>query len=474
MKQIKIITLLLLVVYVSSCEKDFLSPSPISAIGGETFFSNEAELETGVINMYDGIQGINSTSTRDNHAIQIEYQLTEMRSDNTKTKSSEGEPEQFESFAVQSTNGVVADYYSSFYNIIFRANIVLQNLDVASAPVAAKFEGEAKFVRAYAYFNLVRLFGDIPLVETVIGPTDEVSAFTRISTTEVYTLIISDLTTAVANLDNTYKTRASKAAAQTLLAKVNLTLGNYNEARTLCEAVIAGGFTLEEDFKDVFYNERNPEIIFAIGFIGDNVDDSQNFSTEMTALGRSSGLNYVTDEAIAAFESFGGTERTELSYRPDAAQPNQTQVQKFISDGVESLGIEPTSGDLTQAGNDWIVLRYADVLLMHVEAIIGEGNGVSTTDPSALTSFQTVRDRAGLIAPVTSISKQELLDERRVELAFENHRLFDLIRFGEAENVLGAFAVDNGYSFSGTDLLLPIPQREIGLSRGLMTQNPGY
>jgi len=473
MKQINIIALLFVTVSMYSCGEDYLSPAPISSIGGDAFYSNESELLTAVINMYDGIQGINSTSANDNHGIQVEFQLTEMRSDNTRTKSSEGEPSQFESFSVVSTNGVVADYYSSFYNVIFRANVVLDNLGVASESTASKFEGEAKFVRAYAYFNLVRLFGDIPLVEATVLPTDTKSAFTRVAASDVYALIVSDLTTAAASLDNTHKNRASKAAAQALLAKVQLTLGNYSEAKSLCESVMTSGFDLPS-FKDVFYDEENSEVIFAIGYIGDSDEDSQNFSTEMTHLGRSSGLNYVTNEMINAFTDFGGVDRATLSYRPDPVQANQWQVQKFVSDAATStsLDVNNTSGDLTKAGNDWIVLRYADVLLMHVEAIMA--GSTSTTDANAISSFQEVRDRAGLATPVTSITKQELMDERRVELAFENHRLFDLIRFGEAQNVLGAFATDNGFSFSSTDLLLPIPQREIGLSKGLLSQNPGY
>jgi hypothetical protein len=114
-----------------------------------------------------------------------------------------------------------------------------------------------------------------------------------------------------------------------------------------------------------------------------------------------------------------------------------------------------------------------------VESILGEENpstfldgNPSTTNAAALLSFQAVRDRAGLTTPVTSVSKQELMDERRVELAFENHRLFDLIRLGEAVEVLSAYAATNGDTFFSSDLLLPIPQREINLSKGLMTQNP--
>ena len=109
---------------------------------------------------------------------------------------------------------------------------------------------------------------------------------------------------------------------------------------------------------------------------------------------------------------------------------------------------------------------------MHVEAIMAGAQ--STTSSNALASFQLIRDRAGLTTPVTEVTLQDLLDERRVELAFENHRLFDLIRLGVAQDLLTTFSNDNGHSFSSTDLLLPIPQREINLSNGLLTQNPGY
>ncbi len=477
MKSTKILILLLTMVCFMSCEKTFLSPELETGINGDNYYANDAEIETGVLNIYDGIQGVNAlkiTNNNLNHAIQVEFYVTEMRSDNTRTKSSEGEAAQFENFTIESTNGIVADYYRSYYNVIYRANLVLENLGAASPEKAIEWEAEAKFLRAYAYFNLVRLYGDIPLVDRVIPPLDTETAFTRVATTTVYELIVSDLENAVAGLGNAGpKDRASKAAAQGLLAKVFLTLGRYGEAQALCEDIInSGGFSLENDFKNIFYNEGNDEVIFAIGFLPDSNDDSQNFSAEwLNAVGRTSGVNYVTADARASLDANGGN-RTAPSYREDISQAGQYQVVKYLPNGDANLGIPVTSPDPTSAGNDWIVLRYADVLLMHVEAILA--GGASTTSSNALASFQLVRDRAGLTTPVTSITKEELLEERRVELAFENQRFFDLVRFGMAQDILSAFSTANNLSFSATDLLLPIPQVEIGLSNGLLAQNPGY
>jgi hypothetical protein len=472
MRQIKNTLLITLIAFFFSCEENYLDPAPTSVLSSANYFTTPAQVETAVFNIYDGIQGVNSTSTNDNHAIQFEFYLTEMRSDNTRTKSSEGESAQFENYTIESTNGIVANYYQSFYNVIYRTNIVLENLEAAgSKPVI--FEAEAKFLRAYAYYNLVNLYGDIPLITSVITPQDYETSYTRKPVSEIHQLIVSDLTTAIEGLDNSSRFRASKAAAQTILAKVHLSLGNYSDAQKLCESIVgSGNYSLESNFKDIFYNEGNGEIIFAVGYVPDS-QESQNFSAEwLNAVGRTSGVNYLTNDVKSALDEMGG-DRTMYSYRIDSGQNTQNQVVKYLPDGDSSLGIAATSSDPTRAGNDWIVLRYADVLLLHVESILAGSD--STSSSAALTSFNTVRNRAGLADDGDAvITKQELMDERRVELAFENHRLFDLIRLGEAQNVLSAFASSVGASFTSSDLLLPIPQREINLSNGLLTQNPGY
>ncbi|MGC6480586.1 MAG: RagB/SusD family nutrient uptake outer membrane protein [Flavobacteriaceae bacterium] len=462
MKNLNIITLLFFGILISSCESDFLEPELTSRVNGSNYFNSSDEIEMAVVNMYDGLQGVNSTSANDNHATQVEFYLTEMRSDNTQTKQSEGEAAQFENYTIEANNGIVLDYYRSFYNVIYRANLVLANLTAAADDDRNRFEAEAKFVRAHAYFNLVRLYGSVPLITDVIGPDNTTAAYTRAPLADIYSRIKDDLSFATSNLTNGSRTRASRAAAQGLLAKVHLTLGEYNDAKTQLEAVInSDDYRLEDDFSDVFYTEANSETIFAIGY-NPGGDDSQNFSAEwLNAVGRTSGVNYVTDDAREALDDVGGS-RTIVSYRQDVAQPQFYQVAKFLP----SEDFDPT-----KAGNDWIILRYADILLMYGEAVLAGQAG--TTDDTALRHFNAVRARAGR-PDANAITKASLLQERRVELAFENHRLFDLIRFGMAQEILSDFAAETGASFTANDLLLPIPQREIGLSQGLLSQNPGY
>jgi len=473
MKHLKYIGFLIVVIGFQSCHEDLLEPIPEAAVSSENYFLNDDQIETGVVAIYDAIQGVNSTNLNDNRGVQHEYYVTEMRSDNTRTKNQEGEAAQFESYAITANNGIVENYYRSCYSTIFRANLVLENLGNASATMSPIFEGEAKFARAYSYFQLVRLFGDVPLIDRTITPQEDEIAFTRVATATIYDLIVSDLETAAANLSNGEYTRASKASAEALLAKVHLTLGNYLEAQVLCENVMSYGYMLEPNFNDIFYNEGNNEVIFVIAYTQGIEADSQDFSAEfMNGVGRTVGVNYVTDDAAAFLDANGGN-RTPFSYRIDPLQPTQRQVVKYLPNGEDGgANGNVFQSDATLSGNDWVVLRYADVLLMHVEAILA-GNQ-ETTNASAIASFQMIRDRAGLTDAVTSITKQELLDERRAELAFENQRLFDLLRFGEAQAVLSALSTANNYSFTATDLLLPIPQREINLSNGLMTQNPGY
>ena len=254
---------------------------------------------------------------------------------------------------------------------------------------------------------------------------------------------------------------------------------NYSGAQQLCETIINSmEFDLESNYHDVFYNELNNEIIFAIQYATGNPNESQSFSSEFTSgarrQGREDGQNIVNDNLIADFELIGG-DRTSVSY---VTFPDATEVTKYLPDGSDLSDISaPTyGGSARDAGNDYMVLRFADVLLMHVEAVLAGGE--ATVDSGALASFRRIRDRAfPATAPnaIASVTKEDLLRERRVELAFENQRYFDLVRFGVLDAVLSAHSAEMGYVYDSRKAsLLPIPAREINISEGLLTQNPGY
>jgi hypothetical protein len=482
MKHIKYLIFTITGIAFLSCSDDFLNPLPETAVAVESFFQSDADVLSGIIGVYDALQGVNENTTTNigdaNRGVQFEHLLTEHRSDNTRNATLEGSKSDFHRYIVNANNVESEDYYQSMYEVIFRANNILSYIDVADASNQAKYTAEAKFLRAYAYFNLVRLYSDVPLVTEVVEATDNEALFTRIPEAQIYAQIVEDLQEAVSVLDNSSKSRASKAAAQGILAKVYLTQPNknYSGALQLCEAIInSGQFSLESNYSDVFYDELNDEIIFAIQYIAGNSAESQSFSSEFTSTfrqGREDGQNIVNANLIADFTAFGG-DRSDVSYITFNAT---SEVAKFLPEGTD-ISVNPPDYGLSarDAGNDYIALRYADVLLRHVEAAIGDGT--STTNIDALESFQMIRDRAFPdTAPnsVSSVSKTELLVERRVELAFENQRWFDLIRFGVADAVLSAHATEMGYVYTSRALLLPIPAREINISGGLLTQNPGY
>jgi len=467
----------------NSCQDEFLNPLPDSAIVVDAFFASDDDVLAGIIGIYDALQGVNvnteSNTTRFNRGLQFEFMVTEMRSDNTRTATLEGSRADFHRYRVDPTNVQSEDYYQSMYEIIFRSNNVLNFIDVADESNQSAYAAEARFLRAIAYFRLVRLYGAVPLVTSVVGPTEDELLFTRVAEEQIYSQIVLDLEDAVANLDNSFKSRASRAAAQGILAKVLMTRAepDYARAQQLCEDIMnSGEFSLEDNFSDVFYDELNDEILFAIQYEFGNTQESQGYSAEFTSTvrqGRQDGLNLLHPNFVTAFSAFGGN-RTTVSF---VTFGEKHEVTKFLPEGSDVSVFPPTYGPSPgNAGNDMIVLRYADVLLLHAEAIMA--GGVQTSSGAAIDSYMAVRVRAGF-DPVSDrpgiLRADDLLVERRVELAFENHRFFDLLRFGVADAVLSVHASNNGFNdYDARKLLLPIPSREINLSRGLLTQNPGY
>ena len=167
MKNIKYIIIALVGLTFHSCDtEEFLNPLPDSAIVVQSFFANDGDVLAGLIGVYDAVQGVNdltaSNITRNNRGIQFEYMVSEMRSDNTRTQTLEGTKADFHRYRVDPTNTESEDFYQSMYEIIFRANNILNNIGVADEANQNTYTSEAKFLRAFAYFKLVRLYGDVP------------------------------------------------------------------------------------------------------------------------------------------------------------------------------------------------------------------------------------------------------------------------------------------------------------------------
>ena len=338
--------------------------------------------------------------------------------------------------------------YSGLYKSILSANSVIENSQNAVQV------GEAQFLRALSYFKLVRVFGDVTVNTSAVPSVTDNSILARQSASSVYTsVIIPDFQAAIAALPTTNSNgRASKLAAQGMLAKVYLTTGDFAGAKTQLEAVInaapGAGIALQENFADVFgeLNDLNSEIIYA-GQISSSISDEYGFSEFWSWSGGldTKSLEPLDSRLVAAFDASPGDLRRAVTI-------DSTASPKFPQTGGPD--------------HDWIELRYADVLLMYAESL--DETGASAAD--ALAVLDPIRERAGL-APldagsVSSVA-QAIQDERRLELAFEGHRWFDLVRTGTVNAAMGE-TISSDYH------IFPIPISEILSSFNTITQNAGY
>jgi starch-binding outer membrane protein, SusD/RagB family len=360
-------------------------------------------------------------------------------------------------------NDFVSDSWLAGYSAINSANTVLNSLNLVVAASKNKVEGEAKFIRALSYFQLVKMYakdwsnGDpsvndgVPLVFTPITLFSEADKVPRAKVSAVYAQIIQDLTDAEAKLGNATsspgsRSFATKNAAAAMLARVYLQQRNYAAARDAANRVIASNrFSMVSYFPDVFpYNNAQPfpnstEVIFALQVtVISGVNDFQTF---FSADGR--GDIAITDAHLNLYESFD--QRLDLFY------------------GV--------SGSVFTGKNDNVyanvqTIRLAEMFLIRSECNFRLG---TTIGSSPANDLNVVRDRAGL-APIASPVLDDILYERKLELAFEGFNLDDIKRLGIST---GYFSGGGGLNFNSPKLVLPIPDREIKINPKL-TQNEGY
>jgi hypothetical protein len=348
-------------------------------------------------------------------------------------------------------------FYSNLYKSILSANNVIENSKDANQV------GEAQFLRALSYFKLVKVFGAVTVNLLASPDVSDKSVLARQPAASVYNdLIIPDFKAAIAALDNSGLSsgRASKIAAQGMLGKVYMQLGNFSSAATELAAVVNGaaaaGVALQENFADIFgeANDLNPEIIFATQ-LSTSIEDEYGF----TLFGGwfkgadTKSPRPLDSDLIAAFDAI------------EAADGGNTDLRRALTlDEVNSTGLK--WGGLDQ---DWIELRLADVLLLQAEAL--NENGDSAED--VLDILDPIRIRAGLnpldhtVLNTQALVRQAIQDERRIELALEGQRWFDLVRTGTVNAEMGE-TVDSKY------YLFPIPDSEVLASDGVITQNDGY
>jgi hypothetical protein len=508
------LTMLLFVIGMSACKKNFIALSPEDSYTDEVFYKTEQQFRSAVIAAYAPLRDV----------LVNDYFTSEMHSDNTVYQPIPGnrgtayvERENISDFTNTSTNAYVSAVWQHSYTGISRCNIVIERLKTSDLESTAKanLDGQAKFLRALNYFKLVRLFGGVPLSVNEVKTADD--AFKpRATEAEVYAQIISDAKDAIAGLAAPAKFpqsgEATKGAATMLLAEVYAVQKNWVESAALLNSLLEMGYDLNANYADAFLpaNKNGKESIFEIQYLGGTITGSTPNPLSIHFLPRSKdtklltgisldntgsgGWNSPSDDLINDFEandkrldaSIGIAEGTYdassyflysaikpvLNYVPAAGKLGVPYIKKYLHAPLAAT---------TGSSDNFPIYRFSDALLLLAEVLNEQGQS-----GLALAPLNRVRRRAGLadvIITDQNALKNVILHERRVELAFENHRWTDLTRTGTALTVVNAFGMkirpqlpylsSDAYVIDTHNLLFPIPQNEVGLNTKIV-QNPGY
>lgn len=501
------------VLFFTSCSDDFLNLTPDSELSADDFYKTEAHFNQALSGVYQTLRGTVGESG---------FLMGEMRSDNTHYDYYAPDRgihivrrENLDDFLDDSQNQWTNGYFNNCYVGISRANTILDRIEAAdiSEEVKNRIIGETKFLRSYFYFNLVRYFGAVPLYLKEVK--SEADAFLpRSSAEDVYKVVIEDAKDAIARLANPVfpqNGRVSKGSATTLLAEVYLTRKDYTNALPLLKSVTTMGYSLMPTYSEVFETSKknNAESIFEIQFMMGDQGQQSMFSywfipksnnVELITGVVSNTLNYggfnvPTDDMLRAYETGDSRKNASIGIAEGVIGSDGSFVIQSVK---QSAGYVTPAGKTAKpfikkylhthsrernTDDNWPVYRYSNVLLMLAECLNETGNSAE-----ALTYVNQVRKRAGsTLAAVTVTAKAALADailkERRVELAFENHRWHDLVRTGKAIPVITAHGVEmrakygylaaNSYGINQNRLIFPIPYLELQLNKQL-DQNEGY
>jgi hypothetical protein len=491
---------------ISSCKKSFLEQTNPNAVRVDVGYTTEANITTGLNGVYQ--------SLRSSNCIGEGAQLwTDDRADDVNTtdnQSNNGEPFQFSAFSLVPGNTYLLSHWTALYTPIARANIILAAIDTvtfASNATKTQYIAELKFIRALMYFNLVREFGDVPVSTEKLTTIEQTAALTfREKKDKVYAQIVTDLKDVVSSNLPVVQPAASKGrvslqAANALLGQVYLTMAttlpdgkteNLNNALTyLLACYNMKTFTKLSDipFADVFDVNRkttNPEIIFQIVYKQGDANYSSSLARTNQAVGetinspfKSQGAGGLfTKDLLNEFET--GDVRTGFSIK-FASATNGYFITKF-----RDASAAATSNGY--GGNDWILIRYADIILNLAEVYLYLNDNANAIKYLDMVRARALRpDYATMMADANYAAKYPtlklaILHERRIELAFEHHRWHDLTRFFTATELVDYFRKKNQADYDNSpltncttkDYYFPIPLSEYKLNPGTMYQNEGY
>lgn len=503
MKQVKILIIIaLMAILPSACEKDFLDRKPLIGATEENFYRTEADALAAVNAAYAPLQFEISPAGH------FRWIWGDIMSDDA-IKGGSGDNDANELLQLETFRGPIntenlESEWAADYEGIYRANVVLERVPSIEMNEALKTRilGEAHFIRAWFFYNLVTMFGGVPLVDHVLAPSEY--NLPRAEASEVWALIESDLQTAAASLPlrNGYAAadlgRITKGAAQALLAKSYLWQNKWAEAEIVANEVIQSNqYQLVTNYASIFTEagENNEESVFEIQYMnasgGNWGKNNANEGTFTPVFQRARGefggfgFNIPTENFVQEFfqEGFEDPRLRSTVFREGDAMGDRGIFTKAATGGFPFdyypkkyftfRTEEAPFGDPSPNGgaNDRVI-RFADVLLMHAEAAAKNGN-----EGAAKVSLNRVRARArgntaGILPDITAAGQalqDAIFRERRLELGLEGHRFFDLVRTGRAQAALGPL----GYQ-DATHRVFPIPQSQIQATNGAIRQNQGY
>ncbi|MCW3789279.1 RagB/SusD family nutrient uptake outer membrane protein [Plebeiibacterium sediminum] len=491
MKYLKYISIIIIALMAVSCGKDFLEKSPEDSINTANYWQTDEDAINAINGAYQPLQWPKLYNMR--------MWTSDIMAGNSIVGAGGGddgrETQDMSNFVTATDNPGVLDLWRGPAPGILRANLVLQNVPSMDIDEDLKNRvlGEAYFLRGLYYFILVRYFGDVPLILTPQEPGDNLRP-KRTDKAVVYEQIISDLTEAKDLLPqkSTYSSsdlgRATTGAATGLLAKVYLTLEEWQKVVDLADEVETLGYDLNLQYEQNFdvYNKNSIESLFEVQYTSNAGEDfwsNENQASWLSTFTGPRGSNMVaggwgwnqpTSEFMSTYED-GDLRKDVTVFYDGAPQFDGMDYDPIYSSTGYNLRKFLVTKDVAETYDNspmnFPVLRYADVLLMKAEAL----NNLNRTS-EAYTPLNKVRKRAGL-DNVSGLTKDEfkevVLHERRVELAFEGQRWFDMIRVDD-----GQWGLDFLHSIGKTNattkhLLFPIPQKEIDNNPNL-TQNSGY